>query len=171
MFGHTLHEEITTVAQLMHKRMMEGSKVMICGNGGSATDAMHFAAELVVRYAKNREPLSAMALTADQAILTACANDFSFNHVFERQVAALGQSGDVLICISTSGNSPNVVHAAQCAQNMGITVVGMTGVMQCKLHAHSDLTLNVPATETALVQTLHQIVYHSICEVIDDLCH
>jgi D-sedoheptulose 7-phosphate isomerase len=169
--GTTLRHDITTVAQLLYHRMKNGKKVMICGNGGSAADAQHFAAELVVRYKKDRRALPALALSTDTSILTAGGNDLGFEQIFERQVEALGCEGDVLICISTSGQSENVLRARDAAKKKDIFVVGLTNAGGGQLTEWADLCLRVPATETAVVQTLHQIVYHSICEVIDDLCH
>lgn len=163
--------QAAAVAALLRVRFNAGSKLLICGNGGSAMDAQHFAAELVVRYKKEREGLPAIALTADQAVLTACANDYSYERVFSRQVVALGRPGDILICFSTSGNSPNVVLAANTARDYDLFVISFTGEKESllSLPRNSDWCIRAPSDETARVQEMHQILYHGICEALDEL--
>jgi D-sedoheptulose 7-phosphate isomerase len=157
-------------AALLRTRFMAGQKLLLCGNGGSAMDAQHFAAELVGRYKTEREPLPAIALTADQAILTAVANDYSYGMVFERQVHALGRPGDVLIAFSTSGNSHNVCCAVSEAKNTDIFTIAFTGQSPDSYLARAaDWCIRVPSLETARIQEMHQILYHGICEALDEL--
>lgn len=143
------------------------NKIMICGNGGSAADAQHFAAELVVRYKQNRAALPAIALTTDTSVLTAVGNDFSFETIFERQIEALGKEGDILIAISTSGNSKNVVRAVSKAKKMGIKTIGLLGKGGGKLKDLVDLALIVPSDNTARIQECHETIIHTICEEIE----
>jgi D-sedoheptulose 7-phosphate isomerase len=142
--------------------------LLICGNGGSAADAMHIAGELVGRYLKERRALKAIALTADSAVLTAWSNDVGFDSVFARQVEALGEKGGVLLAISTSGNSKNVIAAAKAAKKKGMTVVALTGKGGGKLGLEADILLDVPATATPLIQQIHICLYHFICAEIEE---
>ncbi len=144
-----------------------GNKMLICGNGGSAADAQHFAAELVVRYKKNRSALPAIALTTDTSILTAGGNDFGFETIFERQVEALGKEGDVLIAISTSGNSENVIRAVEKAKERGIKTIGLLGKGGGELKDIVDLALVAPSDNTARIQECHETIIHTICEEIE----
>ena len=145
-----------------------GGKVLVCGNGGSAADAQHFAAELVGRFERERPGLPAIALTTDTSALTAIANDYAFEQVFSRQVEALGRRGDLLLGISTSGNSPNVVRAAEVAKQAGLTVVGMTGQGGGKLATLADHLVAVPSTRVARVQELHELALHALSAAIDE---
>jgi D-sedoheptulose 7-phosphate isomerase len=148
-----------------------GQKVMFCGNGGSAADSQHLAAELMGRYLKDRSPLPAVALTVDSSALTAIANDYGYEHVFSRQLRGLGRRGDVLIGLSTSGNSTNVVRAVEAARELGIATIGMTGRGGGQLHAVCDLTICVPAEETNHIQEMHIAVGHFLCGFVEDaLC-
>ncbi len=142
-------------------------KLLLCGNGGSASDAQHLAAEFVVRYYENRPALPAIALTTDTSIITAHTNDFGFETLFSRQVEALGKSGDVLIGISTSGNSANVVAALEAAKAQGIHTIALTGETGGKLKLVADLCLCVPSDETARVQEAHILIGHYWCEQVD----
>ena len=144
-----------------------GKKVLICGNGGSAADAQHIAAEFVGRYETERRALPAIALTTDTSALTALANDYSFERIFARQVEALAVDGDLLIAISTSGNSPNVIAAVMEARRKGCTVVGMTGAGGKKLASLCDACLMVPSSRTARIQEAHITVAHIWCEMVD----
>lgn len=141
--------------------------IFICGNGGSAADAQHFAAELVVRFRRDRHPSAAIALTVDTSILTACANDYGYERVFERQLHALGKRGDTLIAISTSGTSQNVLRAMTCANEIGMDVIFLTG------NAVSTLPLctvvSVPHNDTARIQEAHELILHAWCEMIEEL--
>jgi D-sedoheptulose 7-phosphate isomerase len=141
--------------------------LLVCGNGGSAADAMHIAGELVGRFLKERRGLKAIALSADSAILTAWGNDYSYETVFSRQVEAYGEAGGVLLALSTSGNSPNVLAAARSAHARGMTVVALTGKGGGKLAPLADVLLDVPATATPLIQQVHICVYHYLCQEIE----
>ena len=144
-----------------------GGKIMLIGNGGSAADAQHLATELTVRYKTDRAPVAAIALTTDTSALTAIGNDFGFEHLFARQVAALGKSGDLLIGISTSGNSKNIINAMSEAQKMGITTVGFTGKTGGSLAPWCDILLNVPSTTTARIQEMHITLGQMLCGALE----
>ena len=149
-----------------------GGKVMACGNGGSAADSQHFAAELLNRFEKERPPLAAIALTTDTSTLTSIANDYRYEDVFAKQVQALGRAGDVLLAISTSGNSPNVIEAIHTAHARGIWVVALTGRNGGKITAllgRDDVHLCVPAQRTARIQEVHLLTIHCLCDGIDAL--
>ena len=159
---------IERCAELIYETVRSGKKVLICGNGGSAADAQHLAAEFVGRYETERKALAAIALTTDTSALTALANDYSFERVFARQVEALAQSGDLLIAISTSGNSPNVNHAVMTARQIGCRTLGMTGAKGKKLASLCDECLLIPSSRTARIQEAHILIAHVWCEIIDD---
>jgi len=161
-------KNIEAAAKQILIALTDGRKLLICGNGGSAADSQHIAAELVGRYRKERRGLPAIALTTDSSILTAWSNDYDYASVFERQVQALGQKGDVLLAISTSGNSPNVLKAAKKAKEMEMTVVSLTGKDGGKLKPLSDLNINAPSSNTPRIQECHMLAYHIICEIIDE---
>ena len=144
-----------------------GHQVLVCGNGGSAAEAQHLAAELVGRFRREREPWPVLALTADVAVLTAVANDYGYESVFARQVAAFGRSGDVLVGISTSGESMNVVNAACLARDRGMSVIALTGCEPTQLGRLSDVAIAVPATETALIQEVHSVLVHLISDIVE----
>ena len=144
-----------------------GKKVLVCGNGGSAADAQHIAAEFVGRYEKERKAMPSIALTTDTSALTAIANDYEFDRVFARQVEALAASGDCLIAISTSGNSPNVISAVMTARKLGCTVVGLTGAGGKKLASLCDAVVMVPSARTARIQEAHIAIAHYWCEMLD----
>lgn len=167
-----LAQPIADAAQAIVSCLLNDGKVLVCGNGGSAADAQHFAAELVNRFEVERPPLPAIALTTDSSVLTSIANDYDYNQIFSKQVRALGMSGDVLIAISTSGNSPSVVEAIQVAQERGITVVALTGrdggIMGGVL-GDNDFHLCVPGQRTARIQEVHLLILHCLCDVIDHL--
>lgn len=150
--------------------LQRGDKLLICGNGGSAADAQHFAAELVNRFETERPALPALALTTDSSVLTSIANDTDFQWIFARQVAALGRSGDILLAISTSGGSTNIVRAIQAAQNTGMKTILLTGECGGKCHAalgDDDLSIQVPSTSTARVQEIHLLILHCLCSLVD----
>lgn len=144
-----------------------GGKLLFCGNGGSAADAQHLAAEFVNRFVLDRPPLPAIALTTDTSALTAIGNDFGFDQVFSKQVHALGQPGDILVGISSSGNSENVIKAMQVARENGVVTMGFTGRNGGKMAALSDILINVPDESTALVQEIHIAVGHLLCGLVD----
>ena len=163
-----LAQEIEAAAQRIAQALAEGSKVLLCGNGGSAADAQHIAAELVGRFLKERRALPALALNTNTSIVSAIGNDYGFAEVFARQVAALGQAGDVLVAISTSGNSPNVLRAAETAQEKGLVVLGLTGASGGRLAALCDLCLRVPSASTPRIQEVHILIGHIISQLIEE---
>jgi phosphoheptose isomerase len=168
---HALKGLIPTIAatgSALVATLRQGGKVLLCGNGGSAADAQHIAAELVGRFVRARPGLAAIALTTDTSALTAIANDFGYEQVFARQVQALGRSGDVLVAISTSGNSANVIAAVTQAQAQGMKVVGLLGGDGGALAARVDQALIVPSRETARVQECHILIGHIWCQMVDE---
>ena len=161
-------DEIIKACEIISSSMKSGHKLMICGNGGSAADAQHMAAEMIGRMLIERHPLPAMALTTDTSNLTAIANDYSFEVVFEKQVLGLGNRGDVLLAISTSGNSKNVIRAVEAAKAKGIAVISMTGGTGGKLKELSDLNLNVELGQnSSRIQETHIFIVHSLVDVMD----
>ncbi|WP_405378589.1 D-sedoheptulose 7-phosphate isomerase [Phascolarctobacterium sp.] len=159
--------QIATIAQEIKKALANGHKVLFCGNGGSAADSQHLAAEFVGRFQKERAGLPAIALTVDTSILTAVGNDYGYDKVFVRQVEALAQAGDVLVGISTSGNSPNVVQAIELAKTKGVYCVGMTAAGGGKMANLCDECIAVPAKVTARAQEMHILIGHILCELVD----
>src|SRR5580658_1591778 len=158
---------IARTVTAVHECLRGGHKILACGNGGSAADAQHLVAELVGRFREERRALPAIALTADAATLTALGNDYGYERIFARQIEALAKGGDLLFAISTSGNSPNVVQAAQTARGLGCTVVALTGAHGGQLAAHADLLLQAPSTVVARVQEMHTLCIHAIAEALD----
>ena len=161
---------LATIARVSEAAVMSlkaGGKILLCGNGGSAADAQHLAAELTGRFAFDREPLFAEALHVNTSYLTAVANDYGYEEVFSRLVRAKGRPGDILFCISTSGESPNIVEAARQAGELGLTVVGMTGRSGGGLVEHCTYVLRVPTDETPRVQESHILMGHIICEHVE----
>ena len=159
--------EVASAGLRVRTALEKGRKILICGNGGSAADSQHMAAEFVGRFVKERQSLPALALTVDTSLLTAVGNDYGFDCVFSRQVEGLGQEGDVLIAISTSGNSANVVKAVKTAKEKGIYVIAMTGENGGILAKESDLCLAVPSQVTARIQEMHIMIIHMICEIAE----
>lgn len=159
--------QLERVAVEVKKALARGNKVMFCGNGGSAADSQHLAAEFVGRFQKERKGLPAIALTVDTSILTAVGNDYGYDKVFVRQVEALARPGDVLVGISTSGNSGNVVAAVELAKEQGVYCVGMTAAGGGKLKELCDECLSVPAKVTARAQEMHILMGHILCELVD----
>ncbi len=162
-------ETILEIGKLMAKSLADGGKIMFCGNGGSAADSQHLATELVVRLTseQNRKALPAIALTTDTSILTACSNDFGFESIFSRQVEALGKAGDVLVAISTSGNSPNVIKAVEQAKALEIQTIGFTGGNGGKLVSMTDKCFVVPSEIVQYIQESHIAVGHIMIDVIE----
>ena len=144
-----------------------GGKVMFCGNGGSAADSQHLAAELLGRYLKDRAPLPALALTVDTSVLTAVGNDFGYGEVFERQVRGLGRPGDVLVGLSTSGNSENVLRAIAAARELGVRSIGLTGQGGGRMAGAADLCIRVPSGRTNEIQEMHIAIGHLLCEMVE----
>ncbi len=145
----------------------DGKKLLLFGNGGSASDAQHLCAELVVRFEKNRRALPAIALCSDGAALTACGNDYSFKDVFARQIEALGQPGDVALGISTSGNSPNVLEALGVARKLGLLTILLTGSQNGPACREAGIVLAAPGQNTARIQEFHLVSYHCMCEIVE----
>ncbi len=160
--------EISEATNIIHKSLKAGGKILIFGNGGSAADAQHIAAEFVNRYQKERKALPAIALTTDSSILTSIGNDTSFDNIFLRQIEALGKKVDVAWGISTSAKSPNIVKALEFAKSKGLKTIGFTGGDAGKINKIVDCCINVPSTSTPRVQELHITVAHIICELIED---
>lgn len=167
-----LVEPTVQAAELMLQCLMNDGKILVCGNGGSAADAQHFAAEMTGRFEKERMELAAVALTTDTSALTAIGNDYGFDHVFSKQVRALGRAGDVLVGISTSGNSTNIIEAIKAAHERDMHVIAMTGRDGGKIAAmlkDTDVLLNVPYPRTARIQENHILLIHAMCDCIDSV--
>lgn len=166
--AYSLVPDIVNVTEHIINTLRNGGKVLTCGNGGSAADAQHFAAELIGRYRRERPGWSAIALTVDPSVLTSLCNDYGFEQVFARQIQALGRPGDILVAISTSGRSKNVLAAAETASALGIRTVGLTGQGSSKLGEIVDHHLPIPSTNTAFIQQAHIAVIHIICELVEE---
>jgi D-sedoheptulose 7-phosphate isomerase len=165
-----LPSTIVLAAEAMAACLQEGRKILSCGNGGSAADAQHFSSELLNRFEMERPGLPAVALTTDSSTLTSIANDYAYREIFSKQVRALGQPGDVLLAISTSGNSPNVVAAIEAAHERGMRVVSLTGRdggAMASIMGANDIEIRVPAAVTARTQEVHLLVIHCLCDLID----
>ncbi len=167
-FGAENLKVLDEITQRMVEVFKRGNKILLCGNGGSAADAQHIAAEFVERFKRERKSLPAIALTTDTSVLTALANDYSYDLVFARQVEGLGQKDDLLIAISTSGTSKNVIAAARKAKEMGITVVGFTGKSGSDLQKVSDLIFLAGSEKTPHIQEMHITALHAISEAVED---
>jgi D-sedoheptulose 7-phosphate isomerase len=158
---------VAAIAEVIAAAYRSGGKLLIAGNGGSAGDAQHIAAEFLSRYLLDRQPLPAIALTTDTSVLTAVGNDYGFERVFERQVRGLGRRGDVFLAISTSGRSANVLAALRAAREIGLVTVGFTGSGANEMRAHCDHILAAPSEETAVVQQIYLVAAHAICGVVE----
>ncbi len=166
----TMSEVIATAGERLTQALIEGKKILSCGNGGSACDAMHFSSEMLNRYLHERPALPAVALTCDTPTMTAIGNDYAYKEVFAKQVRALGQEGDVLLAITTSGNSPSICEAINAAHDRGLTVVALTGRDGGEvknLLKDSDIECRVPSEITARIQETHLLIIHCFCDVID----
>ena len=159
---------IEALGRTLAESIQEGHKVLFVGNGGSAADAQHLAAEIVGRFEKDRSGLAAIALTTDSSTLTSIANDYGFDSIFSRQVEALGQSGDILVAISTSGNSPNILKAVEAAKTKGLTTIGLLGKTGGELKELVDHPLVVPSDNTARIQEAHILIGHILCQLIEE---
>ena len=164
-----LTPEVDRAVDIIAKSMATGGGLLVCGNGGSAADAQHISAELTGRFLRDRKPLRAMALHANTSSLTAIGNDYGYEEVFAREVAAHGRKGDVLMAISTSGNSHNVLRAIEAAREKGMAVVGLTGAEGGKMRPLCDLCLCVPSTSTPRIQECHILIGHAICELLEQI--
>ena len=163
-----IKKKILDAAKMMISTIKKGFKIIACGNGGSAADAQHIIAELQGKFYKNRKPLPAISLTVNTSVLTAVGNDFGFNEVFSRQVKGVGKEGDVLLAISTSGNSANVINAAIAAREIGMKVICLTGKSGGKLKEHCDILINVPDDDTPRIQEAHITIGHIICQIVEE---
>ena len=159
---------IEAAARAVIKSLKSGGKVLACGNGGSAADSQHIAAELVGRFKKERRAFAAIALTTDTSIITALANDYCYDAIFARQVSALGKKGDLLIGISTSGNSKNVIEAVKEARRIGMATICLTGSGGGKLRCECDIAIMVDSSDTARIQEAHILIEHIICHLVED---
>lgn len=163
-----LETDIQAACDLCTTTILRGGKILLAGNGGSAADAQHIAAEFVGRFVKNRRSYAAIALTTDTSALTAIANDYGFERVFARQIEGLGAENDVFIAISTSGNSPNILHAVEIAKEKGLKIIVFTGKDGGLLRGMADTALIVPSDITARIQEMHILIGHIICEYVDE---
>jgi D-sedoheptulose 7-phosphate isomerase len=162
-----IHSPFEALVTLSKQSLKGGGKILFCGNGGSAADSQHLATELVVRYKLNRPALPAIALTTDSSLLTACANDFSFEDIFSRQIEGLGRPGDILIGISTSGHSPNILKALKVAKELGLTAAGFSGRDGGAMKGLADPLLIVPSNVTARIQEMHILLGHCLCDLLE----
>ena len=160
-------QTIGTIAKTIAASLRNGGKLMLAGNGGSAADAQHIAAELLSRFKLERNPLPAIALTTDTSVLTAIGNDYGYDQVFERQVRGLGRKGDVFIGITTSGRSPNIISALKAARDSGVIAIGFTGTPGLSMQPLCDHLLVAPSDETAIIQQIHITAAHAICGLVE----
>ena len=164
-----LHGKISDASELILQALKKGNKLLLCGNGGSAADAQHIAAEFTGRFVKERKGLPAIALTTDTSALTAIGNDYGYSKIFSRQLEALGNKGDILIAISTSGNSDNIIQAIEKAKELGLLVIGLSGNYGGKMNESCDINVVIPMKITARIQEMHILAGHIICGYIDNL--
>jgi len=165
-----LAEPITEAAEYIVERLMQGSKVMSCGNGGSAGDAQHFSSEMLNRFERERPGLPAISLTTDTSTITAIANDYNFQEIYAKQVRALGHPGDILLAISTSGNSENIIAAIEAAHEQDVSIIALTGKDggdMREILSENDIEIRVPSETTARIQEVHLLVIHCLCALID----
>ena len=167
LVAQTLEADVGKALEMVRETVTRGGTLFFCGNGGSAADAQHMATEYVVRYMRNRRAYPAIALTTDSSLLTATGNDFGFDHIFSRQVEALAKVGDLLIIHSTSGNSPNVIRAAEAAKLLGVPVLALSAKDGGALKHVADHTVIVPTDRTDRAQEIHMCIQHAICEIIE----
>jgi D-sedoheptulose 7-phosphate isomerase len=163
----SLRSAVNRITAVIAHGFRAGGKLMLAGNGGSAADAQHIAAEFLSRYTMDRKPLPAMALTTDTSVLTAVGNDYGFEQVFERQVRGLGRKGDVFVAISTSGKSPNILAALKAARELEVITVGFTGSRTSPMTALCDHVLAAPSEETPIIQQIHLVAAHTICGLVE----
>ena len=163
-----LSKEIEKSITLIIKSIKNGNKIVLFGNGGSAADAQHMAAEFIGRFMKERKSFPAIALSTDSSIITAVANDYSFEKIFSRQAESLVKKGDVIIAISTSGKSKNILEGIKTSKKLGAKIISLTGENGMKMKLNSDVFLNVPSKITSRIQEVHRIIIHIICEIVED---
>ncbi len=168
-FQSSRNADLVKVAEAIIQTLQKGGKLLICGNGGSAADSQHIAAEFIARFKKERKSLPAIALTTDSSILTALANDYNYDCVFKRQVEGLGRKGDLLIAISTSGNSKNVIEAVKAAQQIGLKTVSFTGEKGGALKPMTDLNFSAASNETSHIQEMHITALHAVSEIAEEV--
>jgi len=162
-----LQQQLVKAVDCCVNALKSGGKLMFVGNGGSAAEAQHFSAEMVGRFLQERQPLPSIALTTDTSAVTAIGNDYGYEHVFSRQVQALGRKGDVLIAMSTSGRSKNIVMAMQAARSAGISTIGLTGIHPCDMGDLADVSLKVPSSHTPQIQEGHLVLGHLLCGMVE----
>lgn len=162
-----IEKKIGDAIELIVDSLKLNLPMLVCGNGGSAADASHIAGELVGRFLKERKALNVICISANTSVITSWANDYEFNTIFSRQVEAHARAGGILLGLSTSGNSINVINAFKVAQKLGLTTIGMTGASGGELAKYSDVLIDVPSTSTPRIQEIHQIIYHFICEHVE----
>lgn len=165
--NHTLREKIYAAAEMVRKSLERDGQILLCGNGGSAADAQHIATEFVSRFYHERKALNAEALTTNTSTLTAVGNDYSFDRVFARQVEAKGRQGDILIGISTSGESKNIIEAFDVAKKLNMSIIAFTGNRDCTMKRKADITIDIPSEETPRIQEMHIMIGHIICEIVE----
>jgi D-sedoheptulose 7-phosphate isomerase len=158
---------VAAIAETVERSLRAGGKLLVAGNGGSAADAQHIAGEFISRFAFDREPMPAIALTTDTSVLTAIGNDYGFQHVFARQVRGLGRRGDVFLAISTSGRSANVIAGLRAARELGITTIGFTGAGGADMREHCDFCLHAPSEQTPEIQQIHIVAFHAVCRLVE----
>lgn len=164
----TMEEDLDRASTLVLKTLKKGNKILLCGNGGSAADAQHIAAELTGRYKSDRRGLPAIALTTDTSAITSIANDYGYERVFDRQIEALANKGDLIVGISTSGNSQNILNALKLAKKLECSTLGLTGKNGGEMNEVCDVNLIVPSDDTPRIQEMHILFGHIICQVVDD---
>ena len=167
----TAIRSITDAAQMITNAIRSGNKLLICGNGGSAADAQHIAGEFLCRFYRERKPMPAIALTTDTSVLTSISNDYAYNDVFSRQVSGLGKSGDILLGISTSGSSKNVLEAFKAARSAGLRTILLTGSVEKEIAKISDIVITTPSMDTPRIQEMHLLIEHIICEIVETAVH
>jgi D-sedoheptulose 7-phosphate isomerase len=159
---------IDSSARVIVDSIKAGNNILICGNGGSAADAQHIAGEFVCRFYKDREPLPAIALSTDTSVITSISNDYMYSHIFSRQVKAIGRKGDILLGISTSGSSQNILEAFKTARTMEIKTILLTGLVEREVAGFSDIVISVPSSDTPRIQEMHLVIEHIICEIVEE---
>jgi D-sedoheptulose 7-phosphate isomerase len=163
----SLVEKIKEISILVIEKLNQGNKLIFCGNGGSAADSQHIAAEIVGRFKKERRSLPAIAITTDTSVITAIGNDYGYENIFKRQIEAIARKDDIFFAISTSGNSLNIINAIDTAKKSGCLVIGFSGLTGGKMNSMCDLMVNVKSNNTARIQEMHILIFHVICQLID----